>query len=582
MVVASLAIALLGMTPGKIDINLANFKDGDSISRPRTLSVTVDSSSPINQVEFYVGDSLRTSDSSTPYEFQIDPLNEPEGKLKLTFAAYSSAGENAKKAVTVTIDSGVSKGADANVAEGNDMLTKGSIDDAIYLGRVAMKAKEGHNPARLLLARAYLRKGIYDKAQNFAEDALRTDPNLDDANEVLSAISLRKGLLTLSGGNRKTTLEMIQSALKKGVAARRKVLDRQMEAAGPVTDANLIPWSKTAIRVGRYKAAINALGPVFRKTESGTEVGNLLAYAQIRNSNLSEAAYTIAGLERSKTMDGFSYALKAMLLTMMGKDSDSDAAMSEAIGNDPDSIAIKMAQTYIALKRNRIPALSSLVAGLAKDEGQRPEVNYYLSILLDRQQNYSDADKKFMEAILAEPTLTDILVERGNQAIAPVLANRVTDTEQKQYQIDLANAYYTAALEGKPDSAQALTGVMIYNAHLGKYNEALSFADAAIAAQPNYAAGQFAASVVYTAGQMKLDDQAQKLRKEGGVLSTEQLREVNRVEMQATDLKKKAEAARKKAAELDPTFIDGRVSPNLQTAYAYFAQHGRVALLVLP
>lgn len=582
MVVASLALALLGMSPGKIDINLSNFKDGDTISRPRTLAVTVDSSSPINQVEFYVGDSLRLSDSSTPYEFQIDPLNEPEGKLKLTFAAYSSAGENSKKSVTVTIDSGVSKGADANVKDGNEALTKGAIDEAIYFGRVALKAKEGFNPGRLLLARAYLRKGVYDKAQTFAEDAIAADPNFDDANEVLAAISLRKGLLTLSGGNRKATLELIQGSLKKGVAARRKVLDRQMDAAGSPTDANLIPWAKTAIRTGRYKAAINALGPVFRKSESGSAVGNLLAYAQIRNSDYSEAAYTLAGLERSRTMDGFSYALKALLLTQMTKDSDADAAMSEAIGNDPDSIAIKMAQTYIALKRNRIPALSSLVASLAKDEGQRPEVNYYLSILLDRQQNYSDADKRFMDAILAEPTLTDVLVERGNQAIYPVVANRITDNDQKQYQIDLANAYYSAALEGKPDSAQALTGVMIYNAQLGKYNEALAYADAALAAQPNYAAGQFAASIIYTAAQLKLTDQAQKLRKEGGVLSTEQLREIGRIELQASDLKKKGEAASKKAAELDPTYIDGRVSPNLPVVFAYFAQHGRIPLLVLP
>lgn len=582
MVAASLAIALLGMTPGKIDIQLKDFKDGDSITRPRVLTVTVDSSATVNQVEFYVGTSLRTSDSSTPYEFQIDPLNEPEGKLKLTFAAYTSDGQNAKKEVNVTISSGVGKGAQANVDAGNEALIKGANDEAIYLGRVALKAQEGFNPARLLLARAYLRKGVYDKAQTFAEDALAADANSDDANAVLSGISLRKAFSTLSSGNRKETLESIKASLKKGVAARRRMLDKQFDAAPAPTDQTLTEFAKIALRTGRYKDAIKALGSTFRKTESSTEIGNLLAYAQIRNGDYTDAAYTIAGLERNRKLDGYSYALKSLLLAIAGKDNDSDQAMSEAIGNDPDSLDIKLAQTYIALKRNRMPALSNLIQGLVKDEGQRPEVNYYLSILLDRRQEYADADGRFLDAILAEPALVDALVERGNQSIMPLVQNRITDTDQKQYQIDLAGAYYTAALEAKPDSPQALTGMMIYYSSIGKPAEAASYADAAITAGPNYAPAHFGAAMVYAAVQMIYGDQATKLRKEGGVLTSEQQREVGRIEMKADEMRKKAETARKRAETLDRSFLEGRISPNMQVVFPYFVQHGRIPLLLVP
>lgn len=582
MVVASLALALISsMTPGKIDIQLKDFKDGESITRPRTLAVTVDSNSPVNQVEFYVGNSLRSSDSSTPYEFQIDPLNEAEGNLKVTFAAYTSDGQNAKKEITLKIDSGVALGAQANVDKGNESLTKGANDDAIYYGRVALKATEGFNPARILLARAYLRKGIYDKAQTFAEDAIKSDPNLDEGNEVLAGIGLRKAFSTLSSGNRKDTLESIKNSLQKGVGARRRVLDRFMDAQPAPTAESLVAWSKTAIRTQRYKAAINAIGPTFRKDEKSTELGNLLAYAQIRNGDYNEATYTIAGLERNKAMDGYSYALKSIILTAAGKDSDADAAMSEAIGNDPDSLAIKLAQAHIALKRNRLTALSTLIQGLAREQGQRPEVNFYLSVLLDRQGNYADADRRFLDAILAEPALVDALMERANQSILPLVNNRITDSDQKQYQIDLAGAYYAAALEAKGDSAPALTGMMIYYTAIKKMTDAARFADAAIQAGPNYPAAHFAATMVYTSVQMEYADQAAKLR-EGRNLTSEQLREVGKLQTAADDYRRKAEVSRKKAIALDPAFLEGRLTPNLQIVFGYYMQHGRLPLLTLP
>ncbi|MEQ1934392.1 MAG: Ig-like domain-containing protein, partial [Fimbriimonadaceae bacterium] len=186
MLATSLALALMGMTPVKIDIVVRDLKDGDALTGVRKFRVTVESDNPVNQVEFYVGDNLRSNDTSTPYEFEIDPLNETEGSLKLSFAAYSAQGENVKKSYTVKIDTGVAKGADKNVEEGYAAMAKSQFDQAIYSGRVALKAKAGYNPARILLARAFLSKGVYDKAQTFAEDALASEPNSDDANEVLS------------------------------------------------------------------------------------------------------------------------------------------------------------------------------------------------------------------------------------------------------------------------------------------------------------------------------------------------------------------------------------------------------------
>ncbi|MEJ5170379.1 MAG: Ig-like domain-containing protein, partial [Fimbriimonadales bacterium] len=78
------SVASLAPKPVQISLNIA---DGDTIDAVRTIRVRVTAEDPVTQVEFYVGDDLRDTDSSTPYEFKIDPLDEPEGDLSLTFAA---------------------------------------------------------------------------------------------------------------------------------------------------------------------------------------------------------------------------------------------------------------------------------------------------------------------------------------------------------------------------------------------------------------------------------------------------------------------------------------------------------------
>ena len=84
MLTSLLASAILGFTPlTKIELNVKDLNTGDSLSAERTFRVTVLSDNPVTKVEFYVGDSLRDSDSSTPYEFGMDPRKEADGALKL-------------------------------------------------------------------------------------------------------------------------------------------------------------------------------------------------------------------------------------------------------------------------------------------------------------------------------------------------------------------------------------------------------------------------------------------------------------------------------------------------------------------
>jgi len=150
---------------GPVEISL-NVKDGDTISGEVRFRATVKSDALVNQVEFYVGDDLRDTKSSVPYEFKLDTLdpNQAEGDIKLTFAAYTTSGDSAKKTLKLKIDNALGKGADFYVQQGQDLVTVGKFDEAITAARIALKVKPTENGAKLVMARAYLGKGVLDSA----------------------------------------------------------------------------------------------------------------------------------------------------------------------------------------------------------------------------------------------------------------------------------------------------------------------------------------------------------------------------------------------------------------------------------
>ncbi len=585
MVLASLAFVLLHLSPAKIDISVKDTKDGDVISAERNFRVTVDSTNPVTQVEFYVGDSLRDSDASTPYEFKVDPLNEPEGAFKVAFVAYTSEGEKARKELTLKIETGVSKGAEKLVEEGNAFLVDQKWDDAIRSGRVALKAKAGYNPARILMARAYMGKGVMDKAQQFAEDALAADPNFTDGREMLAAINLRKALsmYSLSGTSSSDTLKKIGDALQAAVTYRRKNLDAQADALPANSATTQLHNADVFIRAMRYDAAIKALQADFNRDPKKSELGNRIAYAQVRLSRLADANQTLRDMEKVQSLDAYGYALYSVVLAMTGDDTASDKMMTEAVGSDPDDLGARTAQVAVALKRGRNNTFGNLVNNLAKDESQRTEVNYYLAILLHSQRSFADADDRFTKAVLAEPCNSDMYIERGTQALYPVASGRITSKDDIKLQFDAADMYYRAALTAAPDSAEALTSYAMMKALQGKASEAVSFAEGATKAGDTYAAAHYTASMVFYSMSAEIANRAAAVRRDGKAATDSAIRDqLQDLDKKTSEYQQRAVAEKDRAAQLDPKVLGGRSIPKYIDALEYFVRHGRVPLLTAP
>lgn len=583
MLTALIASALLGWTPLKIEINVRDVKDGDVVSAEKTFRVTVVSDNPVTQVEFYVGDSLRDSDSSTPYEFKVDPLNEKEGPFAVGFVAYTSEGEKARKDLKLSIDTGVSKGADFHVEQGNLFLSDQKLDDAIRSGRVALKAKPDHNPARVLLARAYLAKGIMDKAEQFAQDAVAADANFAEGRELLAAINLRKALgAGARMTNRDEAMKLIASAMKQAAELRRKNLDAIADSVGEVNDQNRLRAADTFLRTYRYDAAVKALQGDFVKDPKRADHGNRIAFAQLRLSRTADAYETLRMMEKAGSMDAYSYAMLSVAQAIAGADAESDKAMTEAVGNDPEDLGVRTAQVFVALWRGRTATFGNLSQNLANEEGQRTEVNYYLAVLLHQLRSFTDADERFGRAVLAEPANADMYVERGNQAIDPVVANRITDKDGMKYQFDAASAYYEAALAAWPESPQALAAIAFMKTLQGKPSEAVSYAEATVRAGSHYPAGHYCASMVYYAMAVEMANRASELRRDAKSTDAESRARLAELDRQATEFQNRATAAKAKAEELDPKKLGGRSIPRAIDVYDYFTRYGRLPQLTRP
>ena len=539
---------LSGATLAK-DVTISvNTNDGQTIKGEHKFVVRATSTSLVTSVEFYVGDSLRDTDESTPYEFTVDTLNEKEGDFVVRLDAFTENGQKASKTLKLKIDNGISKGVQFHVDAGREALAASKWDDALLSGRIALKIDAKNNDARMVMARANFGKRIMDLSQKYLEDVIASDPKNSQALELLAAINLDRAFSSMSNGsNRAEVITSIGNALKQAASSRRSSLGEKVTTAGTPTDANLWQWVSTMVEAGRYSLVIEKLAPMVVKDSKNTVAQNWLIYTQIRAGRFQAATNALKAYERFGAVNGYGYALKAILFQYGGDEQTSRAAEKDAILDDPNDVGVKSAQVYLALRRNENRAFAQLANDLAKNEGQSYVTNYYLGTLNYRNSQFTEGVDYLKKALLAEPASYDIYVERANEIITYIYTDTTLGAEEKAHQFNLAKAFLEAALIAKPESFQALTGLSLVYALTGKAEEAIKFGKAAAAAGPEYAPAHYALTAANLIGQKNVD----------------------------------ARESMRNAEKMDK-ILEGRSMPSPYFAWQYFNQNGRLPLLTPP
>ena len=543
ILLASAALAFLPRAPLTLTVNA---KDGDVLKGERAFRVSVASDTAVNKVEFFVNGELRDTDTSTPYEFKLDTVGEEDGPIKLRFKAITVESKAAEKGVAAKIDNELSKGAAYHVEKANDLLIDGKYAAARDEGRVALKAEKGNFDARLVLARAYTGLGELDQAQLQAEEAKAAKPEDPAALSLLAGINVQRAfrIYAKPDADRAETLKQIKEALAGAVAARRQALDVGFDALQPDP---LLPYVDAALRARRYSAAIAALQPKFLVDQKNAQLADRLAYAQLRTNRRQDALNTLATLQRAGSLSAYGYALKAVALADGGDDAGSDEAIREAILADSEDLGVRTAQAYIALKRGKTDVLAGLSSSLSKEQGQRADVRYFQMALAAKQQRYSDATKAFQVGVLAEPASADLYVEYANDSIAITQRGKMEEKEKASHYAE-ARAYFETALVARPEASEALAGLAMVAAFEAKPAEAVRYAQAAVAAAPMDAGAYYALSAAQAAN-----------RNVAG-----------------------AQAAMRRAGQLDAKYLGGRQIPDAAAVWRYLDTAGRPTVISAP
>lgn len=544
---SSLLAAVLAATAfADIKIN-SSIKNGDKLTGVVEIRVTVVSDSPINQVEFYVNDELRSTDTSTPYTFTIDTVLEKEGPLTLEIAAFAANGDSKRIKLNLLVDNEVGKGAKYHTDNAIKFLQVSKFDEAIRACRIALKANENYVPAKITMARAFLGKGILDEAEKWAEDAYLSEESVDTA-ELLSGIHVERAFRTISiSGEKGDALKIIATSLKNAVIYKRKANELRLKALGKLTEENRLAMVDLYIANNEYSAARRLLREKWNDFKPDNAIGNRLVFVEMRSGRMKEAWEILKALETRGTPDEVTYALFAAGYAYYRNYDKASEALRNAVLAGTESPIVTTAAAYLAVRKGDLNAIGSQINDMLRKNITDPEVYFYLSVLQYYNGNYAESRENFKKTVIQNPLLFDAYIQRGYEALASALAKGV-EAKDKEILLEQARVYMEIALEAKPDAAEALNGLAIMNMFLNKNEEALRYAEAATRAGGQYPWTWF----TYSA---------------------------------ALDLNKKsveAQNAVDKAGELDFVVLKGRAIPSKEEAWIYTFRNGRIPTLIAP
>ena len=541
------AVALALPALAKIEIT-SSVKSGDKIAGTVDIKVTVTSDATVNSVEFYVNNELRSTDTSTPYTYTLDTLPEKEGALKLTIGAYAANGDSRKVDLNVTVDNGVSLGAKFHADNAVKFLQVSKWDEALQAGRVALKADENSVDAKIVMARAYMGKQEFDKAQQWAEDALISQESVR-VHELLSVINADRAFSIISrSGDRGDALKNIVTAMKAAVVQKKASVDLQLKELGPVTDANRLKAVDLLMQKHDYSAARRLLLEKFSEGTPDLAIGNRLIYATFRSGRIDESFRLMGLMKKKEVMDSTTYALDAALRAYYRHWDLAEAAIKDGGFDDANNPALISSAAYVALMQGDKAAASSQVRRMLEKNVDDSAALYFTQTLMFFTGQYSAARDYFHKTIVKDPLTFESFIERGYEALAIVQNPPAGFEKDKPVVLEQALAFFELAQEVKADSPAALNGIALAKLYQGKGAEALVAAKAAVAAGPEFPWAHYTLGAAYNAT--------------GDYRAA--IKEVDA------------------GGKLDPVVLRGRNVPATNEAFDYTYKYARLPLLVMP
>jgi tetratricopeptide (TPR) repeat protein len=227
-----------------------------------------------------------------------------------------------------------------------------------------------------------------------------------------------------------------------------------------------------------------------------------------------------------------------------------------------------------------------LAQDLANGSVHTPEIDYYLGAVYNHLEDFPKGQDYFQRSALSEPINYDAYIEQGNKALLLASTSKLTGPDLNNL-YESAKAMFRTALTARDDSSEALTGLAVVALFQNDANEALKWSNAAVAANPNYAAAwvsQANANRKAAAVSRKNADVARGSAKDTTLVAGDRLdfeTKARDAEAAATKFETQERASLTQASKLDPQ-ISGLEINDVKVVWRYYSVGGRRPLIPAP
>ena len=369
--------------------------DGDKISDLAKVVAKVESAEGVDKVEFRVDDTLRYTDTSTPYIYEWDTLADTEGEHTVTITGYDANGTSKRITLKLVIDNELGSGAQALGEKAQEALDQKDEAQALKFARRSLKVEKGALLASRVNAKIYGAHGEWDRAI----DVLSKATGLEDNPVAMKELASYRIQRAVKPDNSRFITDFTEVAALRHKAAEKEIAEvkaKNSPADSKPTAAQITAVGDALLNNGQFIEAENEYAL------AGDEVGNALlsrrALAFVLANRAEEAEGILRPILRAKTDDAPIRAVQGLALFRLHRFAEARAIVSKDL-SDQYPAALVVAGFADAALGKRVAAL-----GEAKDvltlNPNSAEANYIIALA---NTDLRDSDKALAKTLALAP-----------------------------------------------------------------------------------------------------------------------------------------------------------------------------------
>jgi tetratricopeptide (TPR) repeat protein len=423
---------------GQLSIRF-DLQDNAKVSDTVTLTARVRSEDDtgIEKVEFYLGDQLVATDTSTPYTFEWDTLQVEEGSYTFTVRVYDAKNNTASVKLTLVVDNELSRGADYHADAALAALKEGKTADATRFARRALKIAPSNLRAARALAGIYRQQRELGRAIEVLEKA-EIPPDDVETRADLVALYMNAGE---NAGSTETFLEYAGKAVEVFTKLQEARTLRQPSGGDLIAAA--IARGDAHFAARNWDAAIKEYQKAGSADAAPMEAMNRLLLAYLNAGRQRDAETLLRILTNFKRADDVTSVIRGLMLFNRQDFAKAQQTLKPVVEKRLLSALIVSGYLHLVLRQNRqAQMMAEQALQMAPD---LPEVHMLRAYVLP---DSIDSRRALLRAQELNPLLPEAYAMRAYQILLTSGSRRFVS----------ADALFEFALKRDPHNAYALLG----------------------------------------------------------------------------------------------------------------------------